>query len=32
MELKMNPTDVRWWFLAVTLVFIVAAIAGWPPG
>jgi hypothetical protein len=32
MQLKMSPTDVRWWFWAVTLAFIVAAIAGWPTG
>ena len=32
MELKISPTDIRWWFWAVTLGFIVAAVAGWPPG
>lgn len=32
MELKINATDIRWWFWAVTLVFIVAAAAGWNPG
>jgi hypothetical protein len=32
MELKINATDIRWWFWAVTLVAIVAAIAGWGPG
>lgn len=32
MTLKMNPADIRWWFWAVTLVFIVAALAGWSPG
>jgi hypothetical protein len=32
MELKMNPMDVRWWFWAVTLVCIVAALAGWSTG
>jgi hypothetical protein len=32
MELKISATDIRWWFWAVTLAFIVAAIAGWIPG
>ena len=32
MSLKINPADVRWWFWAVTLLFIVAALAGWAPG
>ncbi|MCW9058479.1 MAG: hypothetical protein OQL11_06385 [Gammaproteobacteria bacterium] len=32
MELKINATDIRWWFWAVTLAFIVAAISGWIPG
>lgn len=32
MQLKLNATDIRWWFWAVTLVFIVAAVAGWTPG
>ena len=32
METKTNSADVRWWFLAVTLVFIVVAVAGWTPG
>ena len=32
MELKINASDIRWWFWAVTLAFIVAAIAGWPSG
>ena len=32
MELKMRPTDIRWWFWPVTLVFMVAALAGWTPG
>jgi len=31
-ELKTNTTDIRWWFWAVTLAFIVAAVAGWAPG
>jgi len=32
MPLKMSPADIRWWFWAVTLVFIAAAVAGWAPG
>ena len=32
MELKISLTDIRWWFWAVTLAFIVAAIAGWAWG
>ena len=32
MELKTNGADIRWWFWAVTLAFIVAAVAGWTPG
>ncbi len=32
METKTNSADVRWWFWAVTLVFIVVAVAGWTPG
>lgn len=32
MELKINATDIRWWFWATTLVFIIAAVAGWTPG
>lgn len=32
MELKINTTDIRWWFWAITMVFIVSAIAGWVPG
>ena len=32
MELKMNPSDIRWWFWAITLVFIVTTLAGWPWG
>ncbi len=31
MKLKMNPGDVRWWFWAVTLVLIIAALVGWSP-
>jgi hypothetical protein len=32
MEFRTNSADVRWWFWAITLIFIVAAIAGWTPG
>jgi hypothetical protein len=32
MELKISLTDIRWWFWAITLAFIVAAVAGWPTG
>jgi len=30
-ELNISSGDVRWWFWAVTLVFIIAAVAGWYP-
>lgn len=32
MELKINAADIRWWFWAITLAFIIAAVAGWSPG
>jgi len=32
MKLKIEPTDPFWWFWAITLVFIIAAISGWTPG
>lgn len=32
MELKVNAKDIRWWFWFVTLVFIIAAVAGWSLG
>lgn len=32
MPLKIDPADIRWWFWAVRLLFIVAALAGWTPG
>ena len=32
MQLKINATDIRWWFWAITLVFIIAALAGWTLG
>lgn len=28
----MNISDIRWWFWAVTLAFMIAAIAGWTTG
>jgi len=28
----MNAANIRWWFWAVTLAFIIAAVAGWTPG
>jgi hypothetical protein len=32
MELKIDTTDIHWWFWTTTLAFIVAALAGWTPG
>ena len=32
MKLKLEPASPFWWFWAITLVFIVAAITGWSPG
>ena len=32
MRLKIRYTDIRWWFWAVTLAFIIAALAGWTAG
>jgi len=32
MQLKICATDIRWWFWAATLVFIIGALAGWTPG
>jgi hypothetical protein len=32
MELKINATDIRWWFWAIALGFMIAALAGWIPG
>jgi hypothetical protein len=32
MKLKMDMTSIEWWFWTITLVLIVAAIAGWTPG
>jgi len=31
-KLKMDMTSVEWWFWTVTLVLIIAAVAGWTPG
>lgn len=31
MQLKIETGDIRWWFRAVTLTFIGAAVAGWVP-
>lgn len=32
MMFKISPRSLDWWFWAVTLVLIVAALAGWMPG
>jgi hypothetical protein len=32
MKIKINATDIRWWFWVVTLAFIIAAVTGWTPG
>ena len=32
MRLKIRYTDIHWWFWAATLVFIIAALAGWTTG
>ena len=32
MELTIKAREVDWWFWAITLVFIGAALAGWIPG
>ena len=32
MKWSPSPADIRWWFWIVTLLFIVAALAGWTPG
>jgi hypothetical protein len=32
MKLKLELADPFWWFWAITLAFIVAAVAGWTPG
>lgn len=32
MKLKMDVTSIEWWFWTVTLVLIIAAVAGWTAG
>ena len=32
MTFKIDPKSLDWWFWAVTLTLIVAALAGWAPG
>ncbi len=32
MRLQLEPRRAEWWFWAVTLVLICAALAGWSPG
>lgn len=32
MKLKTNIRDTGWWFSAIILIFIAAAVAGWKPG
>ncbi len=32
MKLRLELSNPFWWFWAITLVFIVASIAGWTPG
>jgi len=32
MELNIKTTNIRWWFWATTLGFMIAALAGWTPG
>lgn len=32
MQLKIDIRNIEWWFWAVTLAFIVAALSGWTPG
>ena len=32
MQFKMDVRSIEWWFWAVTLLFIIAAVAGWTPG
>lgn len=31
MQLAIQPREVTWWFWAVTLVLIIAAVLGWKP-
>lgn len=32
MKLKINLQSIEWWFWAVTLAFIIAALSDWTPG
>jgi hypothetical protein len=32
MKLKINVSSLEWWFWAITLLFIIAALIGWTPG
>jgi len=32
MKLRIDVKSIEWWFWTVTLVFIIAALAGWTPG
>jgi hypothetical protein len=32
MKLKLDLSNLFWWLWAITLAFIIAAIAGWTPG
>ena len=32
MKFKMDVRSMEWWFWAVTLVLLIAAVAGWTPG
>jgi len=32
MKFKMDVKSIEWWFWTVTLVLIIAAVAGWTPG
>jgi hypothetical protein len=32
MKLKIDVRSIEWWFWAITLLFILVALAGWTPG
>ena len=32
MQLRIDVKEIGWWFWAITLLFIVTALAGWIPG
>jgi len=32
MKFKIDVRSIEWWFWAVTLAFIIAALSGWAPG